>query len=357
MGPLACSSTKGLAPRSQLRAALAAALVFLLPACVPAPGGQCSDDSDCSFGLTCQDSLCRKRPPRACLPACGAGFHCDDGTCGLDTAPQVTWLSPDEGALVAGGVIAVSLQVSTPARDASVALVVEPAQPQAAVLPVVITLLDGGDGIFRGLLDAGALDERDWNLRPAIRAASANWTGPLRRLRVDRTGPVVSLSLPKPAGAWFLRTDVIEVRAHAIDRGAGVDPASLAVVGEGMAPIAGVRIGPSDWSFQVPLAAPTFHAAEGPLLLGVRARDRLGNQTVQSGAVPVTRLLWRHDVGSGLPLRSSPVLDGRRVYVGTDSAKLVAIDRQTATPLWARPLNRAPRPPRPHRPRRSKSET
>ena len=327
----------------RVRAGLIAAATTLLAAaatgCIPSPGGQCDADADCGYGLTCQDGLCRTRPPRACLPACGAGFHCDDGTCGLDAAPEVAWLAPDDGVFVAGGVVALALTVKTPARDAFVQVVVEPAQPSAGAQPVTVTLLDGGDGTWRALLDATALEERDWSLRPAIRAAGASWTAARRLLRVDRTGPAIDLTLPKPAGAAFFRNDVIEVRAHASDPGAGVEPGSLAVVGEGMTPIAGTRLSRTDWSFQVPLSAPAFRAAEGPLLLGVRARDRVGNETVRSGAVPVTRLLWRRDVGAGLPVRSSPVIDARRVYVGTDSARLVAVDRQTATPLWSRPLN------------------
>ena len=327
--------------RARLFVAVAALLAAAATGCIPAPGGQCDADADCGYGLTCQDGLCRQRPPRACAPACGAGFHCDDGACALDAAPVVAWVSPDDGALVARGVLGLALTVATPARDVAVQVLVAPAQPWSSAQPIAVALIDGGDGTFRALLDATALAEGTWTLTPAVHAGGATWGAAgsaIRGLRVDRTGPSIELMLPSPAGAAFLRTEVIEVRARVVDPGAGVDEGTLAAVAEGMAPIAGTRLGPSEWSFQVPLAAPAFHAAQGPLLLGVRARDRLGNQTVQSGAVPVTRLLWRRDVGGGLPIRSSPVLDSKRVFVGTDAARIVAIDRQSATPLWSRQL-------------------
>ena len=325
--------------RATIITATAALLAAAATGCFPAPGGQCGADADCGYGLTCQDGLCRQRPPRACSPACGAGFHCNDGSCGLDAAPTVAWVSPVDGAFVARGVIGLALSVTTPATDVAVQVVVAPAQPWSTAPPVTVTLLNGGDGAWRALLDASALGEGGWTLKPAIHAGGASWGGAALALRIDRTGPSISLTLPVPAGTAFFRADVIEVRARVSDPGAGVDPDSPVVVAEGMSEIAGTRLGRSEWSFQVPLSAPAFHAAEGPLLLGVRARDRLGNETVQSGAVPVTRLLWRRDVGGGLPVRSSPVVDSKRVYVGTDAARIVALDRLSATPLWSRRLN------------------
>ncbi len=332
------------AHRAARAEALLLSLTSLLAAfaagCIPSPGGQCTLDADCGYGLTCQDSLCRTAPPRACAPSCGAGFHCNDGACALDVAPKTTWVSPAGNTFVKGGVIALSLTVETPATDVVVRVIAEPAQPSAGAAPVGVTLVAASDGTYRGLLDAAGLEERAWNLRPVITAAKASWAAPLRLLSIDRTGPALDLSLPSPAGApSFLRSATVEVHARARDLGAGVDPESLAVIGEGMAPIAGTRVSPIEWTFQLPLSAPAFHAAEGPLLFGVRARDRIGNESIMPASLPVTRLLWRRDVGGGLPIDSSPALDSKRVFLGTGTAKVVAVDRQTGVPLWSRPLN------------------
>jgi outer membrane protein assembly factor BamB len=69
--------------------------------------------------------------------------------------------------------------------------------------------------------------------------------------------------------------------------------------------------------------------------LRVSARDKLGNASAADAAISVTRLLWRADAGRGLPVRSSPALDAARVYVGTDSGRIEAIDRATGVPVWS----------------------
>jgi outer membrane protein assembly factor BamB len=314
-------------------------LAAALSACIPSPGGQCSADADCGYGTTCQEGLCRKAPPRACQPACGAGFHCGDGTCALDTAPVVTWLSPKDQAFASGGAVALALTVQTPATDVAVQVIAEPVQAGTAQ-PLLVTLNLGSDGAYRGLLDAGQLQERLWRLRPVVTAASASWPAPAQTLGIDRSGPSVEVLVPSPQGAAsFLRSQTITVTARVRDFGAGVAPETLAVVGEGMAPLAGQRVSQTDYTFQLPLSGPAFHAAEGPLAFAIRARDALGNETVQAASAPVTRLLWRRDVGSGLPVASSPVLDEARVFVGTGSAKVVALDRKAGVPLWSRQMN------------------
>jgi outer membrane protein assembly factor BamB len=322
-----------------LGVSLPSLLLVLAAGCVPTPGGQCAQDGDCGYGLTCQDGLCRPAPPRPCAPACSAGFHCNDGSCGLDAAPTTTWVSPAEGTFVKGGVIALSLTVSTPATDVAVRVIAEPAQPSASAASVSVTLIATSDGTYRGLLDASGLEERKWNLRPVVTAAKATWAAPVRLLAVDRTGPTLDVALPVPAGTpSFLRSATVQVRVRARDDGAGLDPDSLAVVGEGMAPIAGARLSPLEWTFDLPLSAPAFHGAEGPLLFGIRARDRIGNETLAPASLPVTRLLWRRDVGGGLPIDSSPALDARRVFIGTGSAKVVAVARSSGLALWSRQL-------------------
>jgi outer membrane protein assembly factor BamB len=308
--------------------------------CVPTPGGQCAQDGDCGYGLTCQDGLCRTALPRPCTPACSAGFHCNDGDCGLDVAPATAWVSPADATFVKGGVVALSLTVSTPATDVVVRVIAEPAQRDASVAPISVTLIGTSDGTYRGLLDASGLAERDWNLRPVVTAAKATWAGPVRLLSVDRTGPTLGLTLPMPSGApSFLRSATVQVRARAFDLGAGVDTESLAVIGEGMAPIAGKRFSPIEWTFDLPLSAPAFHAAEGPLLFGIRARDRIGNETIVPASLPVTRLLWRRDVGGGLPIDSSPALDSKRLFIGTGTAKVVAVARDSGIAIWSRQLS------------------
>src|SRR5437870_3744446 len=60
-----------------------------------------------------------------------------------------------------------------------------------------------------------------------------------------------------------------------------------------------------------------------------------GGQCNSDAAIPVTRLLWRSDAGRGLPIRSSPALDGARVYLGTDNGRVTAIDRATGVEVWS----------------------
>lgn len=320
------------------RFTLAGAAAALLLGCIPHPGGECGADSDCTGGLTCQQGLCRPRPLQACAPGCEAGFHCDDGACALDAAPVVAWLSPEPETLRAGGLVALALTVATPARDVQAAVLVRPRSAAPGVAPVAVALAQEAGGTFRALLDAGQLPEGDWTLEPRVDAAGARWGGPGRSLRVDRTGPVVELFPPAPAGGAFKRTDTIEVRARLRDPGCGVDPASVRLVAEGMADLAGTRLSQTDWTFRLPLSAPRFSASAGPLGFGVRAADCLGNAGAGTASVPVTRLLWRRDVGQGAPLRSSPALDAHHLFVGTETGFLVALDRAAGVTLWSRRL-------------------
>ncbi len=306
-------------------------------ACVPHPGGQCASDGDCQYGLSCQQGLCEVAPPKTCASACASGFHCDDGTCALDAAPVVSWLSPADGAAASSGMVQVALTIATPAQDVSAQLSIRAANADLPAGSLPLTL--GPDGVWRGLLDASALAEHDWNLLPAISAAGAEWSGPSHRLRIDRTGPTISLTLPVPSGAAFLRRDTITVTARIDDPGAGVDASTPVAVAAGMTDIAGTRIASDLWSFQIPLSAPAFSAATGPIALGVRARDALGNQTVASGPVMVTRELWSQSIGSGLPIRSTAAIDAHHLFVGTDAGHLVSLDRSSGDVLWSRDLH------------------
>lgn len=318
--------------------ALAASLCVLALACVPRPGGQCDQDLDCEGALTCQDGLCRPPPPRQCAPACETGFHCDDGFCGLDAAPVIAWIAPETDALRASGALALALSVQTLAKDVSVKVIARPAAAAAQVAPKSVALVQDGDGVFRALLDVGALEERDWTLTPVVTAARRDFSASARGLRIDRTGPTVEVFLPAPKAANFLRTDVIEVRARLRDPGAGVEPRSVRLVAEGMDDLEGQRVSQTDWTFTVPLSLPTFRAAEGPLSLAVRAEDHLGNAGRTMGAVPVTRVLWRKDVGKGAPIRSSVALDGQHLFVGTDAGYLVGLERAHGSTLWSASL-------------------
>ena len=280
---------------------LSLSALLLAAACVPKPGGQCSSDADCGFATTCQRGLCRAPPPAEPL--------------------TVAWISPEaDGWRGAGGV--------------SVALRADAASVSVTAGAVELPLTAGSDGIFRGTLDAAKLADGAWSLTPHSGARA----GSPRVLHLDRTGPQVSLELPiAPAGA-FLRNQTVRVSAMAVDAGAGLDEATLAVVAEGMAPVTGVRVGRAEWSFDIPLGAPAFFALSGSITLRAVARDRLGNEGHADQAVPVTRVAWRRDVGGGLPIRSSPALDSAHIYVGTDQGRLAALDRRSGVELWSHAL-------------------
>lgn len=319
--------------------ALAAAAL----ACVPAPGGQCAADSDCRVGTTCQRGLCRPPPPEACETACAAGFHCAGRACAPDVAPAVSWAAPEDGAWHASGAVAVALSVGTSLPIASVAVVAE--RPRSAGLAGAgevgkarVALAQGTDGLWRGLLDPTSLDQGEWRLVPLVRVGEADTRGADRGLRIDRSGPAITLSFPTPPGGFFRRTGTLTFTASIADDGAGLDETTPVLLAPGLQPIAGARVSATDWSFAVPLAKPTFLAAQGPLALRVEARDRLGNTGAATGAVPVTRTLWQQQAGGGLPVRSSPVVDRAHLYVGTDARAVVALDRATGVALWSRPL-------------------
>ncbi len=317
----------------------AVALLLACAACVPHPGGQCASDGDCQYGLSCQQGLCEVAPPKPCASACSSGFHCDDGSCALDSAPAVTWLSPADGAAASSGMVQIAISIATPAQDVAARVTLQAANADLPAGSLALTLEP--DGVWRGLLDAGALAEHDWLLAPALTAAGAEWGGPARRLRVDRTGPSIALTLPAPANpsGLFSRRDTITVRAQIRDSGAGVDANSPVVFASGMSDLAGTRVAPDVWSFQVPLSAPAFAAASGQLSLGVRAADSLGNSSTASGSVLVTRALWSRDAGGGLPIRSSAALDAHHLFVGTDAGELISIDRASGEVLWSRELH------------------
>ena len=281
--------------RALLLACLAAA------ACVPQPGGQCKSDLDCGFATTCQRGLCRAAPP-APLP--------------------VTWLMPEADAWRGAGPVSIALRADA-------------AEVSVVAGSVVLPLVSGSDGVFRGVLDAARLADGAWPLTPRSGARA----GAPRLLHLDRTGPTVTLELPVPPAGAFLRNQSIRVSAIAVDDGAGVDESTLAVVAEGMAPVSGTRVGRAEWSFEIPLGAPAFFALTGPIVLRAVARDRLGNPGHADAAVPVTRVVWRRDAGAGLPIRSSPALDSAHVYVGTDRGAVAALDRRSGVQLWSHPLN------------------
>ncbi len=319
------------------RLLLVSVCAALFAACIPHPGGQCSTDNDCGYGLACTGGLCETRAPRTCSDPCASGLHCDDGTCALDAPPSVSWVSPSDGQGVATGAVSLALSISTPAPAVTAAVRLTPLNG-VGVSTVLVPVVLAADGLYRGLFDAGALEERDWKLEPVILAAGQSYSGGARRIRIDRTGPHIELSLPTPRGANFLRTETIEIRARIIDDGVGIDAATPVVVAPGMLAISGTRLSAQEWSFRVPLAAPDFLAGTGPLALGVRARDLLGNEATMNGAVPVTRALWSRSVGGGLPIRSSPVIDAHHLFIGTDAGNILSLDRATAAPLWSRTL-------------------
>ena len=271
-------------------------------ACVPHPGGECSTDLECGYGTTCQRGLCRSPPPAPPL--------------------NVTWLSPERDAWRAAGPVAIALVANSDEVTIST---------NGSSVTSPISLVRDADGVFRGSLDTSGLADGLWTLSPH----AGGRAGGARAIHLDRSGPRVAMHLPvSPAGA-FLRSQSIRVYATVIDDGVGVDPVSLALVADGVAPIPGTRVGRNEWGFAVRLADPTLFALEGPVALRVVARDLLGNESHVAGEVPVTRVRWRRQIGDRLPIRSSPALDEAHLYVGTDAGQVVALDRRTGVTLWS----------------------
>ena len=275
-------------------------IALLGSACLATPGGQCKEDAQCGYGTTCQRGLCEK-PPAA--------------------APRVSWLSPAPGEVHARGAV----EIAFAAGGDGFTL-------QAAGLAgtLNIPLLRGADGVFRGAIDATALPEGGWSLTPLLdgRAAEA------RLLRIDRSGP--SVFVHAPSGV-LRRNELARITATVLDDG-GVDEGSVLLVSPGATPLPGRRIGAHEFAFELPLSQPTLFAVEGDVALHVQAQDLAGNGGAGEGSVRVTRRLWQSDAGRGLPLRSSPALDGARVYIGSDGGRVAAVDRQTGVTVWAQTL-------------------
>jgi outer membrane protein assembly factor BamB len=325
--------------RAMVRSILLAAATSaaLLTACIPAPQGRCASDSDCGYGLGCQDALCQPKP---CDPTCAAGLHCNGGACALDSAPVISWSSPADGAAASSGQVQLALRIATPATDVIASIVISPAGTGLPRGPqVVVPMALGADGLYRGLADASLLAEQSWQLTPVISAAGAEFGGPARRILIDRTGPTISLAIPSPASGAFLRSDTIHLTATINDRGAGLGSTPPAISAPGMSALSGTGSASGAWSFALALSAPTFSAATGPLAFTITAKDLLGNATTQRFSLPVTRTAWTHSFGAGLPIRSSPALDAHHLFIGTDRGDVLAIDRTTSATLWSRTLS------------------
>ena len=76
------------------------------------------------------------------------------------------------------------------------------------------------------------------------------------------------------------------------------------------------------WDYYV--SSPIF--SEGRLYVGS------GDGRLYAVEPGTGRLLWSVDIGS--PIRTTPVIDGNRIVVGTMSGHVVAIDRRARTQLW-----------------------
>jgi outer membrane protein assembly factor BamB len=315
----------------------ASASAALLTACIPAPQGRCASDNDCGYGLTCQDALCQ---PRQCEPGCAAGLHCNAGTCALDSAPVISWSSPADGSAASTGQVQLALQIVTPAPDVVASILISPAGNGLPRLPpITVPMALGADGLYRGLADASLLAEQSWQLTPMITAAGASFGGQARRILIDRTGPAISLAIPVPASGSFLRSDTVHLTATLSDRGAGLGSNKPAISAPGMSALPGTGSASGTWTFALPLSAPTFSAATGPLAFTITATDLLGNATVRRFSLPVTRTAWTHSLGAGLPIRSSPAIDAHHLFIGTDRGDVIALDRATSATLWSRTLS------------------
>lgn len=306
-------------------------------ACVPQPGGQCASDGDCRAGTTCLSGLCR--PEQQCVHACETGFSCQQGLCSPAVAPTLTWVAPEDGTIRAAGKLQLRVAASGPFAPASMKVVARAAgSPTAAA--VTIALRPDGPGLWSAELDSGLLRDAAWALTPFASVGDVELPGPARALRVDRTGPAIEIALPRPAGAAaaFRRDETVTIRARITDAGSGVDPATVALLVEGLEPLHLDRESDDQFKVVLPLSRPALLGLSGELALRVVARDRLGNAASGEARVPVTRVLWRADLGTGLPLRGSAALDATHVFIGTDAGRVLAVDRRTGVTVWSREL-------------------
>ena len=303
-------------------------------ACVPQPGGQCSADTDCRAGTTCLAGLCRPEP--RCAQACAEGFQCKAGLCAPDVAPVLTWVTPEDGTVRATGKLSLRVAASGPFPPVSMTVVALPVgSPMAST---TVALQSDGAGLWIGEIDSGALGDAAFALTPFARVGEVDLPGPARRLRVDRTGPVIAITAPEAAAGAFRRDETVTLRIRITDAGAGLDRATVALVAPGLDPIALDHGGGDDFSVALPLAKPTLDGLAGTITVRVVARDKLGNASSATAGLPVTRVLWRADLGQGLPIAGTAALDATHAFIGTAAGKVLAVDRRTGVPVWSQKL-------------------
>ncbi len=309
-----------------------ALLVAALVACAPHADGECASTSECRRGLTCQSGLCLAA--RACAPACNKDFHCDDGTCSADFAPQASILSPAPNAWFSHSVVNVTVLAIAPGGVQSVQVTLD--GPKGASISLAATPAAVAN-TFSATWDTSpvAIAEGRWTLTAHITSAVGDLASVPVDVHIAKQGPQITLTGPDYGGATaFVRDGNVQLSARIVSSGPGVDPASVVVQVAGMKDQPGHTSDNATFTFGFSGRLPTFQLGTGDVSYTVAARDLAGNASATTGVFSLTRLKWIADAHRGLPIQSSPAVDGQRVYVGDDAGMLAAFDRGSGTRIW-----------------------
>jgi hypothetical protein len=317
------------------------ALALPLLACNPTLLGECETQADCPDDTVCSEGLCLS--PGNLRPDGGPP---SDG--GETTALTIALTAPEDGATVGAAPLEVSGTVS-----GGVAESVEFRLLPGAELPPTDAVAGtaGAGGLWTGTLDI----EKDsvlsgtYTLTARATAGGVAVESPPRTLRVDKTGPEVEFAVgypPRsaghPAANAFLRNETVVVRARTTDA-AGLADAPPTLSAPGVEALPGTLGDDGRWAFEFSARLPPLAALEAELTVTLTVADRLGNTTVATQPVRLSRraFVWRKPRSK--PVTTAPALiaaGGRRtLVVGDDDGFVSAVDRLTGALVWEQDLS------------------
>jgi hypothetical protein len=263
----------------------------------------------------------------------------------VDRYSELRILAPTHGSELDGGVVSVQARLMPRAGMA-------PEYPDRLAYRVVRS--EGGTVVVEGsAMGVGSGTYSAQWTPPAqdgvfdITAAHPVSGGPSATVRVavDKTPPVLSVVVPAAlapqadGGFAYLepgagmtpswrrdQTVQVQVKTEATD----VEPTSLSMRvhgfdgGSDVTDLSFAPVTPCDvascWSVAVPLWRPGLPAFRGHFDVEVKARDRVGNEGLGTGSIPVTRWKWSFN-GSAGSLRSTPAIGQMgTVYFGTSNS-------------------------------------
>nr|AYM53412.1 cell surface protein [Melittangium lichenicola] len=317
--------------------------VSALCACTQ-PLNRCDENSLCPAGTVCQENVCvgtGETDSAACDGGCADYQVCLANT--LQCSPRFLDLvvTPADQTVVDGGELVVRAELRLAGNyearfPETLSLSVEPSSGGAPT-----QLARTGEGVYGAPWTPAA--EGPYRLTVSYPETG----GPSTRvgLTVDRTGPVLTVSLPVRSdggtadggfvyadpslpGAWRRdQTVALRVESSAAD----VDPQSLRVrvslsgsdggvslddLAVTQAASCGAGIGYCG-TVDVPLWKPGLPAFRGEFAVEVNAKDRVGNASSGNAKIPVTRWKWRYDIAAATITAAPAVGNMGTIYVGT----------------------------------------